>query len=66
MSNYYEDRSKTSGYEINSMEFAQMMDTEDPLESFRSKFIIPKAPKDSGRDEVLYFVGMYNFIIIII
>jgi hypothetical protein len=57
MSNYYEDRSKTSEYEINSMEFAQMLDNEDPLKSFRSKFIIPNAPKDSSREKVLYFVG---------
>jgi len=59
---YYDDRAQSCGFAVNSSEFATMMDNEDPLRSFRSKFIIPDAPKDSGRDKVLYFVGMLFFI----
>jgi hypothetical protein len=54
---YYDERAQSCGLAVNSSEFAAMMDNEDPLRSFRSKFVIPDAPKGSGRDKVLYFVG---------
>ena len=54
---FYDDRASASGNAVNSIEYAQSLDQEDPLKSFRSKFLIPDAPKDSGRDKCLYFVG---------
>ena len=60
---YYDDRAKSSGYTVNSIEFAQMLDAEDPLRSFRSKFIIPDAPENCGREKVLYFVGIFYFML---
>lgn len=37
----------------NSIQFAKALDRQDPLRSFRSKFLIPKA----GRKPSLYFIG---------
>ena len=56
---YFDGRSSTAGFAVNSSDFAKMMDEEDPLKSFRDKFIIPDAPEGCERDKVLYFVGKF-------
>ena len=40
-----------------SSEFAAHMDKSDPLASFRSEFLFPKAPAGSDREEVIYLCG---------
>lgn len=57
MANMYEQKSSDLNVPVNSLPFANSLDSEDPLRSLREEFIFPPAPSGSGRDSTIYLCG---------
>lgn len=61
MTSFYEEKASSIGHPVNSLEFAQALDNQDELAEFRSQFLFPEAPEESGRKEVIYLCGKRLF-----
>ena len=50
-------RAARAGLNAGSLQFAQLLDAEDPLALLRDEFLFPAAPPGCGRDRVVYLCG---------